>query len=311
MVEEKYRLLDLDLESKVYQLSFLWDTPTPPKLSHCRFFNIDDISGLTENTHRLRTITLGADLTGLKFFCCAGLIYGIHAHRAKDKRTALETYNKFPQPRRESLLWIFLPLQQREAIEEVWVRHSVTDFSYPHGIYSFVLFSTWYIPFLSSLPMLYQSTRRRRRLEANYYNLANITMLAMTSITPSNTLAARLLLSFIKNPHKEVRSCHLELLCPRSGARSVLKHLDLPRSHPLLSIPTGSTVQVHHWAMSKVSWLLMTVERLGRLVYEFYLLIVLDISKLLVNVDSTLIHIKSSPQLHSITSLSSRIAYRE
>jgi hypothetical protein len=71
-------------------------------------------------------IVLGADLTGLTFFCCAGLIYGIHTHRAKDEHTALETYNKFPRLQRESLLWIFLPLQQREAIEEVWVRHRVT-----------------------------------------------------------------------------------------------------------------------------------------------------------------------------------------
>ncbi|KAF8847847.1 hypothetical protein BDZ45DRAFT_754479 [Acephala macrosclerotiorum] len=146
MVEEKCRLLDLSLESKgryrrlkfsetkMHQQPLLWDTPTPPKLDHCRFFNIDevpypvlgaDIPGPTENTHRLRTITLGADLTGLTFFCCAGLIYGIHAHRARDEHTALKAYNKFPQRRRESLLWIFLPLQ-REAIEEVWVRHGVT-----------------------------------------------------------------------------------------------------------------------------------------------------------------------------------------
>jgi len=93
----------------------LWDTPAPPELSYCQFFHNSKVP------YCLRMIALDG-LIGLSVFCFDNLIYGIHPHRAREAVPPHEIYNKIPQQRRKTLVWIFLPLSQCEVIEEVWAR---------------------------------------------------------------------------------------------------------------------------------------------------------------------------------------------
>ena len=93
----------------------LWNTPFPPDLAACQ---VIDNSG--SKPERLRCISLNDSLTGFSVFCVGGQTFGIFAHTATQP-SAVKTYRKILQ-RIKQLIWIYFPLNGKEAIQEAWVR---------------------------------------------------------------------------------------------------------------------------------------------------------------------------------------------
>lgn len=93
----------------------IWDTPHPPRLADCRFY--DD---LPRECLRFRTANLDK-VQGITFFYMRGYLYGIYAHTSTDS-CALDTYKRFDKRSQPPFVWVYLPIAPHDRIDGIGVR---------------------------------------------------------------------------------------------------------------------------------------------------------------------------------------------
>lgn len=87
----------------------IWDTACPPILDHCRFQ-----TPLRPHWQRFRIIHLET-ISGITLFFSHSGLYGIYPHELPGS-CAISMYESFPERRRQSLVWIYLPISRSDRI---------------------------------------------------------------------------------------------------------------------------------------------------------------------------------------------------
>ncbi|XP_044721677.1 uncharacterized protein HRG_04592 [Hirsutella rhossiliensis] len=119
MAHFKFGLLRLELPKGCHGLQ-TWDTPTPPDLGQCVFYP----AAITSST-QFRTINL-SETTGITFFFSYGEIYAIHAH-TWEAPCAHSTYRRLSRRRQQSIIWVYVPISQKDSISALGARMSPSD----------------------------------------------------------------------------------------------------------------------------------------------------------------------------------------
>jgi len=98
----------------------LWDTPTPPLLDECSFFDPLKFMPMAPSS-RFYTVDLNT-VTGLTFFFGGSLLLGVHAH-TPSAPTATRTAERISLTCLDvNLVWIYLPISSNDRITALAMR---------------------------------------------------------------------------------------------------------------------------------------------------------------------------------------------
>lgn len=98
----------------------LWDTPSPPTLSHSDWTLVQDFD---KPMTRIRSLDLRF-ITGLTFFFWRGILVALHAHTPRQP-TAIPTFERLAPGYQLKSVWIYVPVSDQDKLEVFGFRSSV------------------------------------------------------------------------------------------------------------------------------------------------------------------------------------------